>query len=109
MVQLSGNTRVFTYGTRLCLNKRMTPLDALNKAIELSGGKVGGFAAKIGVGQSVVSNWRARMAESPVDKVVPAEYCPAIERVTRRAVRCEELNPSVDWAVLRRPRAKAAA
>ena len=33
---------------------------------------------------------------------VPAEYCPAIERATGGAVRCEDLRPDVDWAYLRR-------
>lgn len=32
---------------------------------------------------------------------VPAERCPAIERATAGAVRCEELRPDVQWAVLR--------
>lgn len=32
-------------------------------------------------------------------KLVPANYCPTIERVT--GVRCEDLCPTTDWAVLR--------
>ena len=36
---------------------------------------------------------------------VPAEYCPDIEALT--GVRCEELRPDVNWAVLRKT-AKAA-
>lgn len=41
---------------------------------------------------------------------VPAERCPAIERATDGAVRCEELRPDVDWAVLRcTPAAREAA
>ena len=32
---------------------------------------------------------------------VPAERCPAIERATGGAVRCEELRPDVDWAAIR--------
>ena len=32
---------------------------------------------------------------------VPAEKCPAIERATGGAVRCEELRPDVAWSVLR--------
>lgn len=32
---------------------------------------------------------------------VPAERCPAIERATNGQVRCEDLRPDVDWAVLR--------
>ncbi len=34
---------------------------------------------------------------------VPADLCPAIERATGGAVRCEELRPDVDWSVLRTP------
>ena len=32
---------------------------------------------------------------------IAAEHCPAIERATNGAVRCEELRPDVDWAYLR--------
>lgn len=32
---------------------------------------------------------------------VPAEHCPTIERFTSGKVRCERLNPTVDWAYLR--------
>ncbi len=35
------------------------------------------------------------------DGNVPADRCPTIERLTSGAVRCEELRPDVDWAVLR--------
>lgn len=34
---------------------------------------------------------------------VPAERCPAIEKATNGAVRCEDLRPDVDWAYLRSP------
>ena len=34
-----------------------------------------------------------------------AEYCPLIEKAT--GVRCEELRPDVEWAVLRSPKAAA--
>lgn len=49
--------------------------------------------------------WRARAR-------IPAEHCPAIERLTRRVaaergddsliVRCEDLRGDVPWGVLRR-------
>lgn len=32
---------------------------------------------------------------------VPADHCPDIEKLT--GVRCEELRPDVNWAVLRTP------
>ena len=38
-----------------------------------------------------VYNWRVRGS-------VPADFCPAIERLTKGQVRCEELRPDVDWA-----------
>lgn len=34
-------------------------------------------------------------------KQIPAERCPTIERLTERAVTCEELRPDVEWHVLR--------
>lgn len=34
---------------------------------------------------------------------IPADLCPAIERATKGAVRCEELRPDVLWEVLRHP------
>jgi DNA-binding transcriptional regulator YdaS (Cro superfamily) len=47
-----------------------------------------------GIRQSHVSMWLHRGK-------VPADYCPTIERVTGGAVRCEDLRPDVEWAVLR--------
>ena len=36
------------------------------------------------------------------ERPIPAEQCPAIERATNGQVKCEELRPDVDWAVLRK-------
>lgn len=66
-------------------------MDALKNAIERSGSQAG-LARKLGISQQVVNNWCRRGN-------VPAEYCPAIERVT--GVRCELMRPDVDWAYLR--------
>lgn len=52
------------------------------------------LADAIGVSSKTVWAWLNREA-------VPAEYCPAIERATNGAVRCEDLRPDVDWAYLR--------
>lgn len=60
--------------------------EALTAAIEKAGG-VTRLADMLGVGQSVVSNWRPRG--------VPAERCPAIEAIT--GVRCEQLRPDLNW------------
>lgn len=43
-------------------------------------------------------HWRNKMP------VLPSDYCPDVEAITAAAgqpVRCEELNPTVDWAVVR--------
>lgn len=66
-------------------------MNALSKAI-LAAGSQKALAEQIGVVQSAVSNWIKR-------KNVPSEYCPDIEAIT--GVRCEELRPDVNWAVLR--------
>lgn len=66
-------------------------MDSLDKAIRKAGG-VAALAKGIEVTNSAPSMWKKRGR-------VPAEHCPAIERMT--GVRCEELRPDVDWAVLR--------
>lgn len=77
----------------------MTPLE---RAIEIAGG-VAALASAIDVATSAPSMWKKR-------EKVPAEHCPAIERVTRRKaaenpelepVTCEQLRPDVAWEVLR--------
>ncbi len=66
-------------------------MQPLEEAIQKAGG-VTALASRIGVAASAPSMWKARGR-------VPAEHCPAIERET--GVRCEELRPDMDWAVLR--------
>jgi len=53
------------------------------------------LAAALSVPQILVSQWALEQRR------VPAERCPAIERATGGAVRCEELRPDVDWAAIR--------
>lgn len=53
------------------------------------------LAKEIGVPASNVSMWASG------SRRVPVKYCPAIERATNGAVRCEELRPDVDWSCLR--------
>jgi DNA-binding transcriptional regulator YdaS (Cro superfamily) len=53
------------------------------------------LAAEIGVPRVLIHQWATGKRR------VPAERCPAIERVTAGAVRCEDLRPDVDWAYLR--------
>jgi DNA-binding transcriptional regulator YdaS (Cro superfamily) len=54
------------------------------------------LAGAIGVKQQHIWNWINRAGGK-----VPAEHCPAIERATNGAVRCEDLRPDVAWDVLR--------
>lgn len=66
---------------------------ALERAIEVVGG-TSALASSVGVAPSAPSMWRVRGN-------VPAEHCPAIERATGGAVRCEDLRPDIPWDVLR--------
>jgi DNA-binding transcriptional regulator YdaS (Cro superfamily) len=69
-------------------------MNAIQRAVSIVGSQPE-LGRRLGVTKQNVSHWvRGRRA-------VPAEYCPAIERETAGAVRCEELRPDVEWAVLR--------
>ncbi len=70
-------------------------LSALDRAIKLVG--LGKLAASLDVQYQMIQGWRKDKRQF----AAPAEYCPAIERATGRAVTCEELRPDVDWAYLR--------
>ena len=72
--------------------KHKTAPEALDAAIEAMGG-VSMLASAIGVGQSVISNWRAR------GTVPSANYCTAIERATAGAVTRRDLRPD-DWRAI---------
>ena len=69
-------------------------MEHLLRAISILGTQ-SALGAAIGVSPQVINNWVRRESE------VPAEHCPAIERATNGAVRCEDLRPAVDWSVLR--------
>lgn len=62
-------------------------------------GRQAALAKAIGAHAPDVSRW------AKGERVVPAEYCPAIERASLRLVTCEELRPDVDWEVIRNPNA----
>ncbi len=67
---------------------------ALVKAIAIVGTQ-SALARRLGKTQPHIAKWlRSKHG-------VPAEYCPAIERLTNGKVRCEELNDRADWAYLR--------
>lgn len=76
-------------------------MDALTKAITILGSQTA-LAKALGGSAQTVNNWIKRGS-------IPAEHCPAIERATAGAVRCEDLRPDVDWAVLRATTERVAA
>jgi DNA-binding transcriptional regulator YdaS (Cro superfamily) len=72
----------------------MQGMDGIKKAIALTG-NVSKLAAALGVTPQAVCFWRDGL------RVIRADLCPRIERMTDGAVRCEDLRPDVDWAYLR--------
>lgn len=66
----------------------------IEKACEILGGQ-SAMAKLFGIATPSVNQWVKQR------RPIPAERCPAIERATQGAVRCEELRPDVDWAYLR--------
>jgi DNA-binding transcriptional regulator YdaS (Cro superfamily) len=67
------------------------PIDV---AAEIMGSQVA-LASALGVTKAAVSQWKDK------GRRVPAEHCPAIERLTNGVIRCEQLRPDVAWDVLR--------
>lgn len=68
--------------------------DAITKAIQMVG-SMRILGAHLGVTKGAVSHWKN--SGTPV----PAEHCPKIEKLTERAVKCEQLNPNIDWEYIR--------
>jgi DNA-binding transcriptional regulator YdaS (Cro superfamily) len=68
----------------------------LHDYLETSGTKQVDLAKQVGVLGILIHQWATGK------RPVPAKHCPAIERATTGAVRCEELRPDVDWAYLRK-------
>jgi len=58
-------------------------------------GRAAEIARSLGIVPVLLSQWSSGVRR------VPADHCPAIERITNGAVRCEELRPDVDWTYLR--------
>lgn len=69
-------------------------MDAIAKVIDLMGG-ARNAAKMFGVSVPAVYLWKSGQ------RTFPAELCPIAERETGGIVRCEEMRPDVDWAVLR--------
>lgn len=72
----------------------MNPQEALQKAVDIVGSQ-SRLARELGVKQAHIHYWLTQAS------VVPAEHCPTIEHIVKHEVRCEDLNPRVDWWVLR--------
>lgn len=75
-------------------------IEALQQAVNKIGGQSALAAALSGTRRKLTQAhvWNWLNSPNPA-KAPPAEYCPDIERIT--GIRCEELRPDVDWAVLR--------
>lgn len=73
------------------------------RAYLLPVGLASGLARDIGVSPVLISQWSNGVRQ------VPAERCPDIERATCGVVRCEDLRPDIDWAVLRQSAGQDAA
>ncbi len=70
-----------------------TRSDELRRAIDDAGGAVA-IATLLNISRHAVYDYIRRGR-------VPAEHCPTIERHSEGRVRCERLNPAVDWSYLR--------
>lgn len=66
-------------------------------------GPASALAGRLGITPVLISQWSNGV------RPVPAERCPAIERATNGAVRCEDLRPDIEWSVLRTPTSEQAA
>lgn len=69
-------------------------MNSINTAIKHVGG-ISALAKALGVTPPTVHQWLKGQ------RPIPAERCPAIERLTNRMVTCEALRPDVDWGYLR--------
>lgn len=69
-------------------------MQAILKAASVVGGQTK-LAKLLNVTPPAISQWVKGT------RPVPAERCLEIERITGGVVRCEELRPDVNWAVLR--------
>lgn len=67
---------------------------ALDRAISIVG-SMQSLATQLGVTKGAVGQWKLP------GRRIPAEHCPAIERLVARQVVCEDLRPDVDWSYIR--------
>jgi len=66
----------------------------IQKAADILGGQAR-LARAVGVKPPTVNQW------ANGDRPVPVGRCPQIEQLTGGSIRCEDLRPDVNWAVLR--------
>lgn len=66
----------------------------VKEAIERAGGAAA-VASHFGISSVSVYEWIKR-------GLVPADRCPEIEKFSKGAARCEDLNSEVDWTFLRK-------
>lgn len=71
------------------------PIMDLNAYLSRPGQTAADLARTLNIPPVLISQWRTGR------RPIPAERCPAIEKATQGAVRCEDLRPDVDWAYLR--------
>jgi DNA-binding transcriptional regulator YdaS (Cro superfamily) len=82
------------------MQSNRTPTEALEAALQVAfAGSPTRMADELGVSYQTVNLWRKGREGRPVQ--VPPQYCPRLERLTERKVRCEELRPDVDWGFVR--------
>ena len=73
---------------------KTSPLNAFDQAIEIIGTQQKLAAALGHKHQSYIGEIRRRLLKGGV---VPADICPAIEKLTKRKVKRSHLNPKVAW------------
>lgn len=75
-------------------------IEYLLEAVKLAGGQTALADALKRTNPLIRQGHVQKWLRSPnPEKMPPAEYCPAIERLT--GVRCEDMRPDVDWAYIR--------
>ena len=83
------------------MKEKLSTMEAMNQvkqALETAIGMAGGLSAFAEAVKAPSPNAVKAWKQSGS---IPASYCPAIERETNHVIRCEQLRPDVDWAVLR--------
>lgn len=77
-------------------------IESLKQAIQIIGGQTATARVLSRPGRQLAQAnvWKWLNSPNP-DLMPPAEYCPALERATQGAVKCEALRPDVEWSVLR--------